>query len=249
MSKKEFEARISSLDTSLFDQIESHTSQRDRRALLNIQNIVRSFKDSYIYLEIGSHLGGSIQPHLLDRKCRKIFSIDKRPLVQPDVRWEGGDKYPGNSTQRMFDNLRRLSTDLSKITCFDSDASEIDKNTVTPKPDICFIDGEHTNKKVVPDFEFCASVLNKNGVIIFHDAGVVSEGIRSIIDSLRRKKVKFEAVWLPDSIFLLDFTNNNIIFKRIRFQNFIKTVRDIYSKFPQPLKNIVRPFLRVFKPL
>ena len=78
-----FEDRIRRLDLSLFEQIESESSERDQLSWLAIQRIIRTRVKGYTYLEIGSHLGGSIQQHFLDPACRSIYSIDPRP--QPSV--------------------------------------------------------------------------------------------------------------------------------------------------------------------
>jgi hypothetical protein len=75
----DFESSIASLDISLFAAISSQTSSNDKRSLLAVQKAVCAINDGYTYLEIGSYIGGSIQPHLLDDRCQQIFSIDKRP--------------------------------------------------------------------------------------------------------------------------------------------------------------------------
>src|SRR5262245_59764310 len=103
-----FESRIERLDLSLFSGIESLTTDLDKRSLLACQLAVRHLRDSYVYLEIGSHLGGSLQSHVLDDRCEHIFSIDKRPARQPDERGQD-DQYPDNSTDRMLDNLKSVS--------------------------------------------------------------------------------------------------------------------------------------------
>jgi hypothetical protein len=100
----QFEEKLNRLDLALFEKISSQTTEDDKRSLLAIQNATREIYPNYNYLEIGSHLGGSIQPHLVDEKCAKIYSIDKRPLVQPDERGVNYG-YPENSTQRMLDLL------------------------------------------------------------------------------------------------------------------------------------------------
>src|SRR4051812_12044666 len=82
----QFEDRIAELDLSLFDVIPSQSTSDDKGSLLALQLAVRDAVGEYTYLEIGSYLGGSIQPHLLDPECRKIYSIDKRPRSQPDER-------------------------------------------------------------------------------------------------------------------------------------------------------------------
>ena len=81
-----FEQSIKTLDLGLFEKISSQSSDDDKQSLLACQLATRELAGAYHYLEIGSYLGGSIQPHLLDRHCAKIYSIDKRPLNQPDER-------------------------------------------------------------------------------------------------------------------------------------------------------------------
>src|SRR6185295_1456922 len=117
--------RIETLDLTLFENIESQTSDLDKRSLLACELAVRSLRDSYVYLEIGSHLGGSLQPYVVDEKCERIFSIDKRPPLQPDERGLNY-KYENNSTARMLENLKKVSNaGLEKITCIDDDAANI----------------------------------------------------------------------------------------------------------------------------
>src|SRR5215469_1027867 len=111
----EIDASLATLDISLFSAIPSQTSYEEKRGLLAAQFAIRDLRTSYDYLEIGSHLGGSIQPHLLDPKCRCICSIDRRLGVQADNRGIPY-KYPDNSTARMLDLLAAIDEkSVSKI--------------------------------------------------------------------------------------------------------------------------------------
>jgi hypothetical protein len=184
-------ARIESLDVSLFDAVLSQSFVGDRRALLAVQRSVRR-EHEYVYLEIGSYLGGSIQQHLVDPCCREIISIDKRTLSPPDDRGEDF-AYEGNSTARMMDNLRRVSAaQLGKIRCFDADAGDIDPSSI-PAADFCFIDGEHTAAAVRTDFAFCLRTCTPNAAICFHDDFVIAPALRRILSDLRRQGVPFTA--------------------------------------------------------
>ena len=119
---------------------------------------------------------------MLDDRCQHIFSIDKRPTSQPDERGRN-DQYLDNSTNRMFNNLKRVSPNaLRKITCFDDDATNIDPVLIFPKPQICFIDGEHTDCACIRDAEFCLKVMDRDGVLVFHDGSVVYNGLTAIVD-------------------------------------------------------------------
>ena len=71
--------RIDDLDLSVFDLVPSQTSDAEKRSLLAVQRAVARRFGAYNYLEIGSHLGGSLQPHVRDPRCAHIDSIDLRP--------------------------------------------------------------------------------------------------------------------------------------------------------------------------
>ena len=191
------------LDLKVFERIPSQTSDNDKRSLLACRSAVSNLQQPYIYLEIGSYLGGSLQPFLLDKNCLKIYSIDKRPVSQPDERGVNF-VYQNNSTERMLDNLRKVSPDLSKIVCLDGDVSEIETGKIEQQPNFCFIDGEHTDTAVWNDFQFCLKVMEPNGVIAFHDAAVIYKGLQNIINFLQEKKIKFHAYNLPDIMFVIE---------------------------------------------
>lgn len=229
------ETMISNLDLELFSKIKGDTDNGDKKSLLAIQNAVRQIKGSYVYLEIGSLLGSSIQPHLLDSRCEKIYSIDKRVLKVPDER--GRDVYyHDNSTERMLSCLKQVSEDLGKIACFDDDASNIEKSQIIPKPDICFIDSEHTDKAVISDFDFCKSVLNEGGVIVFHDSHLLCNGLGRIIKGLISNRREFKAYNLPTYIFVIELDNCSIhtdnLINEILVNNYIGYLKGLASMLP-----------------
>lgn len=200
----DFEARIARLDVRLFDPIPSQSTEMDRVSLLACQAAVRESVGDYAYLEIGSYLGGSIQPHLADPRCRRIYSIDKRPAAQPDERgFDWG--YKNNSTRRMLDMLAESGRDTGKIVPIDGDTREIDAALVTEPVDLCFIDGEHTDQAAASDFEFCRKVLAPDGAIIFHDAHIVYNAISAAIDNLKESGITVRAYALPHTVFVVEF--------------------------------------------
>ncbi len=202
--------RVDRFDASLFDAIESQTSVDDRMSLLGLQSAVARGFSMYAYLEIGSHLGGSIQPHLLDSRCRKIYSIDPRPPRMPDNR--GIDcEFPDNSTQRMLANLGAIDGgDLLKVRCFESDVSKVDRREINDPPHLCFIDGEHTTKAVASDFQFCRQVCHPDGVVAFHDASILVLALKRILRDLRRQGVAFRAGRLPWEVFFIAFGDSPV---------------------------------------
>jgi predicted O-methyltransferase YrrM len=207
-SQETFEQNLSNLDLKLFEKINSQSTDSDKKSLLACQLAVREIKPNYNYLEIGSYLGGSIQTHLLDAKCAKIYSIDKRPKQQPDER--GIDYvYQNNSTERMLENLREVAADkLEKITTIDGETREITADRVKDEIHLCFIDGEHTDNAVFSDFKFCLNVLAKNGgAIVFHDAQITYNGIAECVKYLEENKISFRAYNLPSIVFVIEIND------------------------------------------
>lgn len=199
-----FERKLSELDLSLFSAIGSQTSELDRKALLALQAAVREKRGGYCYLEIGSYLGGTLQPHLMDSECRQIYSIDSRVDSQPDNRGKRYS-YQGISAEQMMAKLREIDAEAAeKVTTFESDASKIDHSRFKVRPDFCFIDGEHTDTAVTADFDFCLSVIQGNGVIAFHDAGIVPNAISQIVRKLESLGKPFHAYLLAGEIFVIE---------------------------------------------
>jgi hypothetical protein len=199
-----FEPLINKLDLKLFEKVESLLTNNDKQSLLACQKGVRELLPEYTYLEIGSYMGGSLQPHVQDEHCRKIYSIDKRPPIAPDV--SGFDrKYKGNSTEAMLENLRQVSVEgAEKIVCIDGDVSEIDPAKIAEKPQLCFIDGEHTDEAAMRDFNFCFKVMADNGAIMFHDSAIIYNSLWQIIDIVKQKGLQFRAYNIADFVFVLE---------------------------------------------
>jgi hypothetical protein len=193
--------QIEALDIDLFKAIPSQTTDNEKRSLLAVQRATAKKYGSYAYLEIGSHLGGSIQPYLVDHRCATIYSIDARPQQQPDDRGVVCN-YPGNSTARMLTLLGQIDPlQVCKIKCFDTDASDVSADRITTAPQICFIDGEHTKRATLSDFRFCSTVAAADGVILFHDFQVIYPAIYKMHRLLKRQRRSFVALKLDDSLF------------------------------------------------
>jgi hypothetical protein len=199
-----FEQAIAGLDLNLFEKINSQSTEHDKRSFLAIQLAVRNLRPSYNYLEIGSYLGGSIQPYLVDDRCERIYSIDKRPLQQPDAR--GFDyTYLNNSTERMLEKLREVAPEkMDKLVTIDGDSRSIDPARIADKIDLCFIDGEHTDEAVFADFRFCLDVLDADGCIAFHDAQITYNGLANCVEYLEQSGRAFHAYSLPSIVFVIE---------------------------------------------
>jgi len=179
-------AQVNALDLALFNTIKTQSVPEDRRAWLAIQRALRP--TGYVYLEIGSYRGGSLQQHLVDSQCRRLYSIDNRPRCAPDARGQAITYRV--TTEDMFQNLRQLGP-LDRLVTFESDARNVDRARIAEPPTFCFIDGQHTVEAVLSDFAFCMAVCHPNAAIAFHDAPLVMPALRKITADLRRRRVPF----------------------------------------------------------
>jgi hypothetical protein len=200
----ELMARIKSKDTTLFDTVPALLTENDRRSLLAIHDAVAS-RGPYVYLEIGSYLGGSLQLHLRDPRCERAFSIDKRELGSQSISGEQ-PRYPGNSTAAMLERLATVvrSDQLKKLKTLDGDSLSIDLSTIGSELTLCFIDGQHANEAVMRDFRFCRATAKSAAIFVFHDANMIFQALTRIVEELSVSGVAFEAYNLPDSVFVLD---------------------------------------------
>lgn len=244
------------LDTSVFDNITSETNKEDRLSLLALQRSISKITGTYAYLEIGSHLGGSIQPHLLHMSCECIISIDPRPLQQPDDRKNGFIAYyDENSTERMINNLSELdSSAVKKVITIEKASWEINKNEFKEVPDLALIDGEHTYKAVVSDFKFCKSVVNPKGVIYFHDYHHIHKAITDICRTLKNDGVFHIPVKLGGSIFAIFFDRRIIesdsyllsLYHKNKYFIAIFQLRLLVIYFvKKPLRYLIRKILKI----
>lgn len=201
----DFEQRLAQLDAGLFDPIPSELTENDRRSLLACQLAVRRLYGAYVYLEIGSHLGGSLQVHLRDPACQRLFSLDPRPESQPDARGVRFH-YAGNSTARMRALLEAVAPGAgARLRCLEATSTQVDAAALQPAPHLCFVDGEHTDGAAWDDFQLCRRVLRPaGGLIVFHDAAVIYEALSRVVASLRAEGVPFRAYNLPDVLLCLE---------------------------------------------
>jgi Methyltransferase domain len=197
--------RLESLDLELFAAIPSESSDNDKRSLLACQSAMRRLRPGYRYLEIGSYLGGSIQPHLVDPQCSQIVSIDKRPARMPDNRGLTF-KYPNNTTERMLAQLREVGPEqMEKLVCIEGDARELDSARVPEPIDLAFVDGEHTDDAVLADTRFVVKVVRaESAAIVFHDAQIVYNGLVEALTELKAAGRDVIAYNLPDYLLVVE---------------------------------------------
>jgi hypothetical protein len=193
--------RIAALDTSLFAHVESQTSDNDRKSLLAVHDAVATRTGEFTYLEIGSHLGGTLQTVLADPRCTRVISVDPRPQWQPDDRLEAGSGYVDNSTERMLGLLRTVpDADLSKLETLEESTENIAPGRFA-RPEFCFIDGEHTYGAALRDARFCRTVMQGAGIVAFHDFAAIE---RAVLDFLRETPGSHRGYSLWSSVFVVE---------------------------------------------
>ena len=203
MSAQDVVGRIENFDLSLF-QIETQTSPNDQQSFLAVQNAMGRAKDRYVYLECGSHLGGSLLPHILDPRCRLAYSVDKRPATLADDRGIPVS-YPDNQTRRMIDLLaaHAPAESMRKLVTFDVDAGELAATQIAEQPDLVLIDAEHTVRAVFRDFLNLSRRCGPSTVYAFHDANLIFGGLQNIETYLQHSAIPFDSYILRDSVFVL----------------------------------------------
>ena len=230
-----FESQINDLDINLFNYIPSQTTDEDKRSLLLVQRTIR-LRGSYIYLEIGSHLGGTIQPYYQDPLCSLIYSIDYRPELVPDERGIHFN-YPDNSSDNMIKNLEQSypSIEKSKIVVFDNKVEKISKEEIKNAPSVCFIDGEHTNVATLNDFLFCLEICVQNSIIVFHDSDIIFRAILEIKEILVKKKINFRGLKLGGSVYAI-LLNDAVSYHEEGFKNYLMSEADYFHNAKRKLR-------------
>jgi hypothetical protein len=183
-----------------FHWIPSQTSSADRAALLSLRDCAITCFDNYTYLEIGSHLGGSLQPHIAEPRCVKIYSIDPRPEEQPDQHILGTYKYEGNSTARMIEHLKRIpGADVEKLVTFEKCSWDVQPDEIPRVIDLAFVDGEHTNRAVRRDFEAVERFLSPRSILAFHDFFVTPHALLKIRERVLSTRANANFLHFPGS--------------------------------------------------
>lgn len=201
LSHAEAQSLIESVDPGVF-RLETETGVGDRRMLLALQNVVRRSRNTYVYAEVGSYMGGTLVPHLMDPRCGLVISIDKRPELQPDERSVSFD-YTRSSTSLMLERLERSLpfSALLKLMTHECDAAELSDEARATEFDLGFIDGEHTNRAAFHDFLSLYRFAAADCVIAFHDANLVTDALANVESFLRFQGVHFKSIVLPDVLF------------------------------------------------
>lgn len=175
----------------------------DQASLLALRKIVQA-EAPCVYLEIGSELGRSLLPALLDPECTAVHSVDLRPVSTPDSRgrtWEYGI-----TTQQMRDSLAAVATpaQMDKLYTYDMDTEQFAKQFGL-YANLVFLDAEHTNTAAFKDFLNIYDLLPTNAIFAGHDSNLVFDAIQNIEALLKHRGTQFHLAYLSDVVFAFAF--------------------------------------------
>ncbi len=104
----------------------------------------------------------------------------------------------------MIARLRAIAElNVDKVRTFDVDAASVSLEDIGQCVDLVLIDGEHTDRAVVSDFQNCRRFCKSTAVIAFHDYSCVRNGIREIMRIVRGENIGFAGVRLGGDVFAL----------------------------------------------
>ena len=170
---------------SLFP-IASQTSESDRRFIVAMLDLVKASKQRFSYIEVGSFLGGTLAPFLMDDMCEHVLSADERERQQPDERGARYD-YHGITSQTMIDNLKKHGLSTDKLAIHDGSIETLQTHR---RYDLAFIDAEHTDYAVFRDYLYVMDHMKGDSVVMFHDSSLVSKGIQNILTLTKKNSLK-----------------------------------------------------------
>ncbi len=206
-----------------FFPIPSQTSLNDKIIIFRINKLLNRKVKNFVYLEIGSYLGGSLTPFLSNKNCKKIISIDHRNQILEDERSEKWS-YEKISENMMIKNLKDNKFNTSKLDTFNGDVSSYKSKVYC---DIVFIDGIHTDKNTFSDFLYVMDKVKKNSIIMFHDSDVIHKALILINEFLKKNNYIYKILKFKDSgitgIFLGKHSKikvNKKIFPTEKFEKF-----------------------------
>lgn len=193
--------------------VDTQTTYVDKIAIATVKNILKDNKKEYTYCEIGSFLGGSLAPFLMDDNCVDILSIDERNRRQPDERGAKFD-YGGITHQTMIDNLLKHNLKVDKLRTFDGSINDYNGDE---KFDLIFIDGEHTDYACFRDFIYCVKFLKSPSIVMFHDSNLVYKSLKIIQELLNSNKAEYKFIKVKNSsvsfIFFGEFIKYHSMFE------------------------------------
>lgn len=191
-------AFLEGLDIRIFQKVESQTTGQDQRSLLKLQKIISGSISGYTYLEIGSYLGGTLHPHLIDPNCKQVISIDIRISRQKN-NWPGPAfvSYDSNNERTMLNRFKLCGIPIDKLQIHRRDIKELKD---LPSVDLAFIDAEHTFDAVMSDAMHLKPFMAPDSIVSFHDTDLIKDAVDAFA-----LKVSASPKYLPSWIGAIGF--------------------------------------------
>jgi cephalosporin hydroxylase len=197
------------LTQKISDEIKNQTFHHHYHILFDIANSFQTNKELN-YVEIGCYAGGSACL-LLQRPKTNVTSIDLGNPIDKSVVINNVNKL--NKLSNKFVYLKGNSQTEEMVNKLKS---------VTPNIDILFIDGDHSYKGVINDFNLYHNLVNPGGYIVFDDYLDFkhSPNVKPAVDFLVKSlNGKYEIIGTLDNVFGARPTslkkNNTFILKKI----------------------------------
>src|ERR1019366_741745 len=171
----------------------------DQDTLKSLQTIV--CVKPYVYCEVGSYLGESLVPHLLDPMCKRVISIDPRPNSTPDGR---GLHFEYNASTRDMRKVLEAIVPRVAIGKLETFEGTLQNYKFDVCPELVFIDAEHTNEAVFQDAITALDNLGTDGIIAFHDSNFVFDGLLNFATLVKFVGLGYTG-FLPDNVFVTAF--------------------------------------------
>lgn len=136
------------------------------------------------YLEIGSFMGESI--NCLNDICDECVSISLEDKYLEEFFYSVGKKNFGSYFMKNLDNVRQIK----------GDSKEVDLKEINFKPDLVFIDGDHSYNGVFNDTKKVFDFIDCNEtIVVWHDfrkaftKEIKTEVVKAVFDSLEGKYI------------------------------------------------------------
>jgi hypothetical protein len=183
-----FETPHTLSDLPDFFPIASQSTPDEKLFLLVAMRLGR-MGGGYSYMEIGSFLGGSLPPFLMDPLCEAALSVDDRGRIQPDERGIRYD-YSRFTTRSMLNELARCHIPTEKLTTFDGSIDAL-MDVAPVSFDVAFIDGEHTDEACFRDFLWTIPLMKSDSMVMFHDSSFIYKALKLITVYLDKQQVPY----------------------------------------------------------
>jgi len=145
------------------ERIEERNFHEQTHVLYDLAELLE--QDKLVYCEIGSYVGSSASLMLENQKIQKVFCIDPLNLNKTHFRGSEGQEKVLNKNLSKY-NKSRYS--IFKNYSSDNEVLQFFENN-NVKFDILFIDGDHSKKAVINDFNNYKRFLKTGSFLVFDD--------------------------------------------------------------------------------